>query len=73
MRHMCPATNNEGEIPTREGNWCTRINKALFMQNATGMPNDVLLVFLIDGEYTEMDLVVYNVAELDFTEDQGKE
>ena len=73
MRHMCPATNNEGEIPTRERNWHARVNKVLFTQNAIGAQNDVLLVFLMDGECTEIDPTVYYVAELDFTENQGKE
>lgn len=72
-RQSCTLTSNEGEIPIREGNWRARIHKALATPNMTMETNDTLPVFIIDGEQVEIDPAVYNVAELDFMEDQGNE
>ena len=40
------------------------------MSNTTNDADDTLPVFLIDGDYVEVDPAIYNVTELDFTEDQ---
>ena len=62
---------NEGEeILGREGNWHVKVHRAIYTSNTTNNTNDTLPVFLIDRDYIEVDLAIYNVMELDFMEDQ---
>ena len=72
-RPTCPVTNEREEILGREGNWCVKVHRAIYTLNTTNDTNDTLPVFLINGDYIEVDLAIYNVMELDFTEDQENE